>query len=365
MWTKNLSSPTFKKVIEMFKESIGVMLLFISTINGYDLHPVHVSMAQDVKSCDALDRLIAYTSNSANGLDIWTVKPSDLVTINLTNGNSYNLNPSWSPDGSKLAFETTRDGNWEIYLMDTNGTNLINLSNDPSDDEYPKWSPDGSKIAFISNRGGNQDIYAMNSDGTDVVNISNDSGDSIMPVWAPNSESIAYLSGDKDLRKIVINDLKQGTTISYPNASHLNFMSWSPNGDFITFSSEMDGNSEIYILDIERRLIARLTTTPDTNYQPYWSPSGNLIVYWSINKDVLGTSVRVISADGSIDRKLAPNSLVDTGGIWSPDGKYIAFYSAQDTTSLYIMDIDGSSPRQLVSRIQDSSLAWQPCLTTY
>ncbi len=323
-------------------------------------------MMQDSKSCDELNQLIAYTSRSSDGLDIWTVKPSDLVATNLTNGD-YNLNPEWSPDGSKLAFKTYRDGNWEIYVMDTNGTNLINLSNAPSDDEYPKWSPDGTKIAFISNRSGNEDIYVVNSDGTNIVNISNDAGDSVFPVWSPTGESIAYLSGDNDLRQIMISDLKDGTTVSYPNTSHVNGMSWSPNGNVIAFGSEMDGDSEIYILDLDRRLTAKLTTITHMNLQPEWSPNGDFILYWATNSDGLGTSVYAISAGSGVEQNLPQNSPNDSGGIWSPDGKYIAFNSRKafkDYTSLYIMDADGSNLRELASHIQATSLAWQPCLMT-
>ncbi len=354
----------------MFKITISLFLLFLSSLRAFNSHSIPLNITQDIKSCNGLERLIAYTVRSENGLDIWTVNPLDLSTRNLTNGNSQNLNPSWSHDGSKLAFKTYRDGNWEIYVIDANGTNLINLSNDPSDDEYPKWSPDGSKIAFISNRGGNEDIYVMNSDGTNVVNISNDVGDSIMPVWSPTSESLAYLSGDNDLRQIEIHDLKQGTATNYQNTSHVNFMSWSRNGNFIAFSSFIDSNSgasEIYVLDVQRRLIIKMTATQDTNLQPYWSPVGEFVLYWGITKDILGpsgTSIHMIRTDDGTDRILPQNSPNDSGGIWSPDGKYIAFYSGQDHTSLYMMDSDGSNPQQLVSSVQDSSLAWQPCLIT-
>ena len=68
----------------------------------------------------------------------------------------------------------------------------------------------------------------------------------------------------------------------------------------------------------------------------------------------------VISADGNIDRKLAPISPNDSGGIWSPDGNYIAFYSGQG--QLYMMDSDGNNARKLASSIEVSSLTWQPCL---
>jgi Tol biopolymer transport system component len=76
--------------------------------------------------------------------------------------------PTWSPDGSYIAFATTRDGNAEIYRMDTTGHSTARLTNHPADDRDPAWSPDGRTIAFVSTRSGNSDVYAMRSDSTDV-----------------------------------------------------------------------------------------------------------------------------------------------------------------------------------------------------
>src|SRR5680860_346125 len=73
-----------------------------------------------------------------------------------------NGDPAWSPDGKKFAFQSNRDGNFEIYVMNTDGTGQVNLSNNPgSYDSDPAWSPDGKMIAFQSNRNGNGEIYIM------------------------------------------------------------------------------------------------------------------------------------------------------------------------------------------------------------
>jgi outer membrane protein assembly factor BamB len=93
------------------------------------------------------------------------------------------VNPAWSPDGKRIAFSTNRDGNYEIYVMNADGTDQVNISENTADDTYPAWSPDGKRIAFSTNRDGNYEIYVMNADGTDQVNISENTADDTCPAW--------------------------------------------------------------------------------------------------------------------------------------------------------------------------------------
>jgi TolB protein len=85
-----------------------------------------------------------------------------------------NAFPAWSSDGAKIAFASTRDTTFAIYVMDPNGTNILRLTHDSANDTQPSWSPDDSKIAFATDRDGNAEIYAMNADGSNPVNLTND-----------------------------------------------------------------------------------------------------------------------------------------------------------------------------------------------
>src|SRR5207253_5042744 len=97
----------------------------------------------------------------------------------------------------KVAFTTDRDGNNEIYVVNSDGTGgLTRLTNNAASDSDPAWSPDGSQIVFVSNRdGGNFEIYKMNADGTNQTRLTNNTGFNADPVWSPDGTQIAFTSG--------------------------------------------------------------------------------------------------------------------------------------------------------------------------
>jgi dipeptidyl aminopeptidase/acylaminoacyl peptidase len=89
----------------------------------------------------------------------------------------------WSPDGSRLAFPSIRDGNIEIYVTDADGSGVQRLTNDPADDLMPAWSPDGSRLAFQTNRDANWEIYSINVDGTGLTNLTQNPAEETRPAW--------------------------------------------------------------------------------------------------------------------------------------------------------------------------------------
>ena len=117
----------------------------------------------------------------------------------LTNNIDHDMYPSWSPDGTKIAFVTEREHSvsWtqQIYIMNADGTSQTNISNNYNFDSFPNWSPDGTKIAFTSKRDGNNEIYIMNADGTSQTRITNSIDNDIFPDWSPDGTKIA-IAGD-------------------------------------------------------------------------------------------------------------------------------------------------------------------------
>ena len=96
----------------------------------------------------------------------------------MTTAGGADQSPVWSPEGTKIAFMSVRDGNFEIYTMDfvaspVDGPNQVNLTNDPGADARPSWSSNGRQICFTSSRSGNNEIWVMSADGSNPARLTN------------------------------------------------------------------------------------------------------------------------------------------------------------------------------------------------
>jgi len=115
---------------------------------------------------------------------------------------SINHWPSFSPDGKKLAFGSSRDGDYEIYVMDADGNNVRRLTRSPGIDQRPAWSPDGQRLAFVSNRDGNYEIYVMHADGSNVRRLTRNEERDDYPTWHPDGKRLVFVgerAGKSDL----------------------------------------------------------------------------------------------------------------------------------------------------------------------
>jgi Tol biopolymer transport system component len=135
---------------------------------------------------------IAFVSDRTGFAQVFVMDANGSNQTSLTTGSSQNQEPNWSPDGRRIAWGSTRDGNYEIYTMDAedldndgHGDNVVRLTNTSASDYDPSWSPDGSRIAFLSDRDGNNEIYVMDADGGYQVNLTQNAADDIMPDWRP------------------------------------------------------------------------------------------------------------------------------------------------------------------------------------
>jgi Tol biopolymer transport system component len=218
------------------------------------------------------------------------------------------ISPHWSPDGSQIVFASDRDGNWEIYVMDADGSNQIRLTHDSNLDNYPIWSPNGSKIAYISYKEEQNDICIMDSDGSNQTNLTENSrGD-----W---------------------------------------FGSWSPDGEKMIFQSTRDGNQEIYVMDADGSNQIRLTENPSYDGNPFWSPDGSRIVYVA-RQEAGDFDIYTMDTDGSNKIRLTNDPEREGNPLWSPDSSKIVFWSARDSNrELWIMNSDGSNQARLTDNL--------------
>lgn len=178
----------------------------------------------------------------------------------------------------RIAFETYLNDNWEILVMNADGTGEVNITDRPSSDKSPCWSPDGSKIAFHSRKQGeeevylNDDIFVMNADGSNRVNITNNPADDAHPAWSPGGAKIAFASERSGSWQVYTMDADGSDVANLSNnAPVLNtFPRWSPDGKMIAFDSTRDGNWDVYIMFADGKYSYRITNDLALDWAPSW-----------------------------------------------------------------------------------------------
>jgi TolB protein len=182
----------------------------------------------------------------------------------------------WSPDGSKIAFSSSKDGNPEIYVMDRDGARFERLTDHPGIDVSPTWSPTGREIAFTSDRSGSPQVYIMDADGLNLTRISLRGSYNAEPAWSPSMEfsEIAYASRVQGaVFDIVIHDLLTKQIRQITGERGLNESpSWAPNGRHLAFASTRTGDSQIFTVNRDGSNIRQLTFE-GMSTTPSWGPA--------------------------------------------------------------------------------------------
>ncbi|HEX5030661.1 MAG TPA: hypothetical protein VFX78_04280 [Candidatus Eisenbacteria bacterium] len=246
-------------------------------------------------------------------VQIFVVSPRGTNQVNLTKApGTVNVDPSWSPDGSKIAFMSTRDGNAEIYVMNSDGSGLHRLTKNSSADSRARWVPGGDAISFLSNRDGKYEIYVMSPDGSHQVAVTDPPHDVFDYAW----------SSDRRL----------------------------------AFSSLRAGNADIYATVWITAGEIQLTSDSLNQSDPAWSPDGGRIAYMSFD------GMHVAASDGSTDQWVPNSNYLGFGLAWSPDGRSIVLANLDNGDfDIVITAPDGTERRNLTqSPGDDTEPAWEP-----
>jgi Tol biopolymer transport system component len=289
---------------------------------------------------------IAFSSDrdsDSGDVDIWTMSPKGSDLVNLTaDSEGFDGFASWRADGRKLAFMSNRvtatnpEGDFEIFVMNADGSLVRQITFSAFDDENPAWSPDGKRIVFQRDLDPvvgqvNYDIFTMKADGSNQQNRTNDPAlQDIDPNWSPNGRRIAF-SSDRDgdleiytmrpngsrVRQLTFND---GLIDEGPN--------WSPDGRMITFDSDRDVTEqtpfqfEIYRMRADGDDQTRLTFHDLSDFWPAWSPDGHRIAYTSFQVPSDGTpendEILTIRTNGSNQVNLTNHPAFDFAPDWQP-----------------------------------------------
>ncbi|MBN1563055.1 MAG: PD40 domain-containing protein, partial [Anaerolineae bacterium] len=277
------------------------------------------------------------------------------------------LNQNYADD--LIAFDSRRNGNYDIFIMNVDGTGLRILTSTSGAERGPTWSPDRTQIAFYgaSSETGKYDIYVINVDGTGLTNFTNSPTiDDKYPTWSPDGSQLAYHSdadGDYDLYVIETNLNAPNfgaVAITNNNVDDLG-PDWSPEGTQIAFHTALWGDPyEIAILDLNTGQIRQITNSANTSAFPTWSPNGTRIAYHVIG-DQDNVTIYITRPDGSPAQALTTGSSYSAFPDWSPDGSLIIYQSGQNTASaIYMIPVNGGTPQSLTGTQANYLPEWSP-----
>jgi len=253
--------------------------------------------------------------------------------------NSY---PAWSPDGSRIAFESTRDGpDADVFVMQADGTGVVQLTRNDAYDGTPAWSPDGQFIVFASERDGNEEVYRMRVDGSEQLNLTRH----------PGADGHPQVSADGRL--------------VYFNSNRS-----SDPATFALGTMDRQHNHEIYTMSLDGGEVRRVTDLPDWDTYPKISPDGSELLWRRVTptggKSESGRNSEVFWMDLKTGAQinLTSDQAFDGWPAWSPDGRRIAFASNRanatfEAFDIYVANADGSEPvRVTFGDGQEGSGSW-------
>ena len=317
-----------------------------------------------------VERLATVTLTTGS---IATVRPTIVASVTDTPAPKPTATPSPTPpvvvarSMPSIAYQSREPGEkaWYVHVMDSDGSNRVRLVEGQAGFlAAPSWSPDGSQIAFVSDVEGEPDIWVMGSDGSGLVNLTGHEAKDHSPAWSPDGEWIAFASVRDSLYWELYRMRPDGSDVQrltwWEDASDLS-PAWSPDGTRLAFASKRDDNWEIYTMDRDGGNLARLTEHPADDTNPAWSPDGSRIAFVSTRDGYAEIYLVPIVGGEAVNISNAPFSS-EHGPTWSPDGGRIAFYSDRDGEwDIYVMASDGSDVVKLTGDNSDDQVpAWRP-----
>ncbi|HEX8458063.1 MAG TPA: Calx-beta domain-containing protein [Pyrinomonadaceae bacterium] len=312
----------------------------------------------------------AYTAVRDNATDVFVSKVDGSGEVNLTKSTGGGASPAWSPDGTQIAYVSRS----ALCVMNADGSNRKTLVDDSvvRGIHGPKWSPDGALIMFegglFQNPPTNK-AYLISPDGS---NLTRTNGVYFDPAWSPDGTRIVYRTSDELNADIGVANF-DGTpgSIRFGTGNRVidSQPAWQPligSEGRIVFTSERDGNAEIYVMDADGSNQRNLTNNPAIDATPVWSPDGTRVAFTSNRSG--RSNIYVMDADGrnvravtNFDNTSADYRVYDPA--WSPDGTRLVFVGSfmGETSSLVLVNADGSGQsiiREGSTEVADP--AWSP-----
>jgi Tol biopolymer transport system component len=286
--------------------------------------------AKTVTYSVAYRKVLFSSLRDGNGGEIYSLNANGSVD-RLTNNPAIDSVPMYSPDGRRILFTSSRTGNGDIYAMNTDGTGVVQLTNSLGIEALGAYSPDGKKIVYTSTKDGNVELYAMNADGTNQTRLTSNPAWDANPVFSPDGTKVAFTSNrtsnnyDIYVAPFTTSVVSGKTVYSLGAATRLTTANgidgeatWSSAG--IAFTSNRDGNAEIYTMTPTGGSQTRRTNNAGTDSTAAWSVDGKQLVFSSNRSGSAGFDVYSMTVPatglGTAVTRLTTNAAFDGTPAW-------------------------------------------------
>jgi Tol biopolymer transport system component len=335
--------------------------------------------------CAAVDSYCVYLPVIRRPLpdhfEIYAIDADGTGLVNVSQSGGGDVDPVYSPDGSRIAWVHYSGSNGEIYVANADGSNRINLSNHSMLETSPTWSADGSQIAYTRYVGTDHpEIFVRNSDGSGTpTQLTNNASPPYCkghsPEWSPNGARIAYVCGLGIYSEVYVmnGNGSNKTRLTDDDAEghrEDGALDWNPDSIRLAYTkwNATRKKSDIYVVNVDTKAITNLTNdTARTNSSPAWSPDGSKIAFHAY-LDGQNFEIATMNANGSNLTNLTQRGPGDGNywPRWSADGAKISFLSSRDgNLELYIMDSNGTSQtRMTYTAYDENEHDWEPQVPT-
>ncbi|HEX2187949.1 MAG TPA: hypothetical protein VHG51_03575 [Longimicrobiaceae bacterium] len=257
--------------------------LWLHPLDGGAPRPIGPRMGRSRSPAWSPDgRWIVFESDEASFRDLYRIASDGTSPLRLTASEHGSFEPAVSPDGAWIAFASSRDGDAELYVMRADGSEQRRLTAFHRDDWGAAWSPDGRTLAFLSDREGADRIFLVRPDGTGLRRLSGAEADTAAaatdvkeaePAWSPDGGRIAFVRHTRDgTARIRVADVAGGGTTEVSDGRGRDGTPvWSPDGRYLAFTSDRDGDPELYLMRADGTGVTRLTRAPGADWLPRWT----------------------------------------------------------------------------------------------
>ena len=264
---------------------------------------------------------VIFTQHVAGNSDIYILPVGQPDAIRLTTHPAEDRDPAWGPDGTEIAFASTRDGNWELYVYNIPNRELRRVTNELAYDAAPTWSPDGQWLAYESYRDGNLEIYLIKADGSEgPFRLTNNPAPDFAPTWSPGGRHIAFTSLRGGSRDIFMRSLDAGIESGVVNMTQSPGLqedeaAFSPDGRSLVYAEHSAGFPVMYALPLNDQYepAGDAYGLGQQGRSPAWSPDRHSVLF------VYDQGGRSFLLSGSVEAwSVVPQMFVTDGRIDDP-----------------------------------------------